>query len=54
MRPIVLCLQGPLTGGACQLKDAYCRVKRGELYIYNLFIGKHKTTGKYFNHEERR
>lgn len=36
------------------MRDSYCRVKDGELFIFNLFIGQHKTTGKYFNHEEKR
>lgn len=47
-------MQGPICGGSCQMRDSYCRVKNGELYIYNLLISKHKTTGKYFNHEEKR
>jgi SsrA-binding protein len=46
---------GPVASGACQMQDAYCRVKDGrELWIYNLFIGPHKTTGKYFQHVEKR
>jgi SsrA-binding protein len=45
---------GPVASGQCQLRDAYCRVKDGELWIYNLFIGPHKTTGKYFQHVEKR
>jgi len=46
--------QGPLCAGSVQLKDAYCRIKDGELWLYNCHISKHKTTGKYFQHEEKR
>lgn len=45
---------GPVASGQCQLRDAYCRVRDGELWIHNLFIGPHKTTGKYFQHAEKR
>jgi SsrA-binding protein len=45
---------GPVASGQCQLRDAYCRVRDGELWIHNLFIGPHKTTGKYFQHVEKR
>jgi SsrA-binding protein len=47
-------LKAPIVSGSCQLRDAYCRVRDGELWIYNLFVGPHKTTGKYFQHQEKR
>ena len=39
--------------GTVNLRDAYCVFKKGELYIYSMFIGAYKH-GNQFNHEERR
>ena len=39
--------------GSCNIGDSYAHVKRGELYIINMFIGAYKQ-GNIFNHEETR
>lgn len=39
--------------GSANLKDCYCRIKNGEVYLLNMFIGKYEE-GNRFNHEERR
>ena len=39
--------------GSCNIGDSYAHVKRGELYIINMFIGAYKE-GNIFNHEETR
>jgi tmRNA-binding protein len=46
--------QGPIIGGSCQMQDSFCRVKDGELWLMNMQVGKHKTTGPYFQHVEKR
>jgi SsrA-binding protein len=35
------------------IQDAYCQVKNGELFIYNMHIAKYKQ-GNIFNHQETR
>ena len=39
--------------GACNIGDSYAHVKRGELFIINMFISPYKQ-GNIFNHEETR
>lgn len=39
--------------GNVNLRDAYCLFKKGELYLYSMFVGEYKY-GNQFNHEERR
>ena len=39
--------------GSCNIGDSYAHVKRGELFILNMFIGAYKQ-GNIFNHEETR
>ena len=42
-----------IRSGNVNLRDAYCVVKSGELYIRSMFIAEYKQ-GNQFNHEERR
>ena len=39
--------------GSCNIGDSYAHVKRGELFIINMFISPYKQ-GNIFNHEETR
>ena len=39
--------------GHVNLRDAYCAIERGEMFVRSLFIGEYKQ-GNQFNHEERR
>lgn len=39
--------------GSANLKDCYCRIKDGEVFLINMFIAKYEE-GNRFNHEERR
>jgi len=39
--------------GSANLKDCYCRIKDGEVFLLNMFIAKYEE-GNRFNHEERR
>ena len=39
--------------GSCNIGDSYAHIRRGELYVLNMFIGVYKE-GNIFNHEETR
>lgn len=39
--------------GSCNLKDTYARVKKGEVFLINMFIAPYEN-GNIFNHDERR
>lgn len=39
--------------GNANLKDCYGRIKNGEVYVINMFIGKYEEANN-FNHDERR
>lgn len=39
--------------GSVDLKDAYAKIKKDEVYIINMYIAKYEN-GNRFNHEERR
>ena len=39
--------------GSCNIEDSYGHIKKGELYILNMFIGEYKQ-GNIFNHQETR
>lgn len=39
--------------GSCNLKDCYGRIKNGEIFLINMFIGIYEE-GNRFNHDERR
>ena len=39
--------------GSCNIKDSYGIVRKGEVYLLNMFIGTYKQ-GNIFNHEETR
>ena len=39
--------------GSANLKDCYCRIKDGEVFLLNMFIAKYEE-GNRFNHDERR
>ena len=39
--------------GNCNIKDSYGIVRKGEVYLINMFIGQYKQ-GNIFNHEETR
>lgn len=39
--------------GSANLKDSYARVKNGEVFLINMFIGTYEE-GNRFNHDERR
>ena len=39
--------------GSCNIGDSYGHIKKGELYVLNMFIGEYKE-GNIFNHQETR
>lgn len=39
--------------GSCNIEDSYGHIKKGELFIINMFIGEYKQ-GNIFNHQETR
>lgn len=39
--------------GSCNIEDSYAHIKKGELFIINMFIGEYKQ-GNIFNHQETR
>ena len=39
--------------GSCNLKDCYARIKKGEVFLTNMFISTYEE-GNRFNHDERR
>ncbi len=39
--------------GSCNIEDSYGHIKKGELFILNMFIGEYKQ-GNIFNHQETR
>ena len=39
--------------GSCNIGDSYAHIRRGELFVLNMFIGVYKE-GNIFNHEETR
>ena len=39
--------------GSVNLKDTYARIKNGEVFVINMFIGRYEE-GNQFNHDERR
>ena len=39
--------------GSANMDDSYGRIKKGEIYLTNMFIAKYKE-GNIFNHDERR
>ena len=39
--------------GSCNLKDSYAIVRKGEIFLLNMFIAPYKD-GNIFNHDERR
>ena len=39
--------------GSCSIKDSYGIVKKGEVYLLNMYVGQYKQ-GNQFNHEETR
>ena len=39
--------------GSCNIKDCYGVIRKGEIYLLNMFVGQYKE-GKIFNHEETR
>ena len=39
--------------GSVDLKDTFARIKNGEAYVLNMYIGKYEE-GNIFNHDERR
>ena len=39
--------------GSVDLSDAYARIKKGEVYLTNMYIAKYEE-GNIFNHDERR
>ena len=39
--------------GSCNIEDSYAHIKKGELFILNMFIGEYKQ-GNIFNHQETR
>ena len=42
-----------IRNGSANIKDAYGRIKNGEAFIINMYIGKYDE-GNRFNHDERR
>lgn len=42
-----------LREGSCNIGDSYGHIKKGELYVLNMFIGEYKQ-GNIFNHKETR
>ena len=39
--------------GSANIKDTFCRIKNGEVFVTNMYIAKYDE-GNRFNHEERR
>ena len=39
--------------GSCNIKDSYGIVRKGEVYLLNMYVGQYKQ-GNQFNHEETR
>ncbi len=39
--------------GSCNIEDSYGHIKKGELFVLNMFIGEYKQ-GNIFNHQETR
>ena len=39
--------------GSCNIKDCYGSIRKGEIYLLNMFVGQYKE-GNIFNHEETR
>ena len=39
--------------GSCNIEDSYGHIKKGELFVLNMFIGEYKK-GNIFNHQETR
>ena len=39
--------------GSCNIKDSYGIVRKGEIYLLNMYVGQYKQ-GNQFNHEETR
>ena len=39
--------------GSCNIKDSYGIIRKGEVYLLNMFIGQYKE-GNLFNHNETR
>lgn len=39
--------------GSCNIKDCYGVIRKGEIYLLNMFVGQYKE-GNIFNHEETR
>lgn len=39
--------------GSCNIEDSYGHIKKGELFLLNMFIGEYKQ-GNIFNHQETR
>ncbi len=42
-----------IRGGSCNIGDSYAHIRRGELFVLNMFIGAYKE-GNIFNHNETR
>ena len=42
-----------LREGSCNIGDSYGHIKKGELFVLNMFIGEYKQ-GNIFNHDETR
>ena len=42
-----------IRNGSCNIKDCYGIIRKGEIYLLNMFVGQYKE-GNIFNHEETR
>lgn len=42
-----------IRNGSCNIGDSYAHIRKGELFILNMFIGEYKE-GNIFNHQETR
>lgn len=42
-----------IRNGNCNIRDCYCIIRNGEIYLLNMYIGPYKE-GNIFNHEETR
>lgn len=42
-----------IRNGNCNIRDCYCIIRNGEVYLLNMYIGPYKE-GNIFNHEETR
>ena len=40
--------------GKANLKDGFCQIKNGELYLHNVHISQNKHSGNFFNHDPLR